>query len=252
MEAITRNVDLELEHERSCRQERARKRLHKCDLCPRTFATQSQASSHRDEVHIQSRDFPCQHCGQLSSRHNLKRHESSHLGTSERCCRDCGITYSRPDSFAEHQKLRDPTECKICSICQSNFDTLCEYNKHTRPGQVYTCCICQNKTFSTSTNRSKHALFHSNDRPEKRLHCEREFKSKAILKKHETRRHSAHKKNTKTYACDRCNITCKEPDSLRLHRLKEHGLIESEGGCDSIESFTKFLVSLCQACDSSY
>ncbi|XP_032528137.2 zinc finger protein 236-like isoform X1 [Danaus plexippus] len=139
----------------------------------------------------------CIMCLKLFSRKNdLKRHLIEHLLN---------------DAYRNRQKY----ECLRCQICSVGFNKTDIYKRHMRDHgslPLYKCEICD-KTFSDSSNFSKHKKVHNMSVVICDI-CKKKFTCKAILVKHM----ELHK-ILKPISCECCSRVFHSPSLYRKHRL---------------------------------
>ncbi|XP_053373403.1 zinc finger and BTB domain-containing protein 24-like isoform X2 [Mercenaria mercenaria] len=158
---------------------------------------------------------PCDICGHVFKKRNLKRHMQSHATTKEFTCEICQKVFRTESSLHGHQLHHRTKKDLICHFCGKQFNNgpnLRQHIKsHTRERTLkcplcpkmfgsnyvlkdhvsrhsgekpHTCTIC-NRSFRKPQEVKRHMTFHSDARDHMCRICEKRFKSKSNLVKHE-------------------------------------------------------------------
>ncbi|XP_073345242.1 uncharacterized protein [Pagrus major] len=142
--------------------------VFQCNRCEETFTHFKPLLKHCENIHKIRRPYKCNHCPKtLSKLRVLIAHEWKHTGHLPFQCAQCGWRFKNDTDLISHQRV------------------------HTRE-RPYLCADC-GRTFSQNSNLLRHLNFvHSESRNEKRhscTQCEKSFKEKGALKKHQRTKH---------------------------------------------------------------
>ena len=140
--------------------------MYVCDLCNRTFSTQTSLKRHRQSVHHQSDSFSCQVCGQRFYRKDvLQRHLKTHRPAVE-VRRDAAVEVRRDLLDVSADASVDPppppppppspspvppppethTERPVCNLCARSFASQKTLKRHRetvhRQSDGFSCRVC--------------------------------------------------------------------------------------------------------------
>ncbi|CRK95902.1 CLUMA_CG009348, isoform A [Clunio marinus] len=198
-----------------------RSELITCSLCGKTFKSEEGLRNHKLNLHR----LPCNVCGKMISKENLKRHLNTiHLNIKPYQCDICGKKFSSKSEIAHHMikhiGLEHRTRDYQCDLCEASFFDKSGLQTHTlyvhERQQHHYCSLC-NRTFRTEQGFKNHKL-----RPH-RSPCEicgKSFRND-LLKHHLNMVHF----NIKPYQCDICGKKfCKDylPRHMDTHIGLEH------------------------------
>ena len=193
-----------------------------CDLCPSTFAANSELTSHRAAIH--EREFACSECTMsFKTDTKLQQHiDKEHLGLHpfkcDRCeyrTKDSGDLLKHVRSVHEHQK---PFKCPDCDL---HFSLAGNRAKHVRAVHLkerpHSCGQCESK-FATAVGLKHHVrAVHDKIRDFACEDCGHRFEQKGHLRTHINDVHLG----LKPHSCEHCPYTCSQAGNLRIH-LKSH------------------------------
>ncbi|XP_029918805.1 zinc finger protein 420 [Myripristis murdjan] len=137
-------------------QEHAAQRPYACPLCPDTFATSEDITTHISECHKPHDCMKCSTCGKnFSSLSNLKKHSVLHKGASSHFCLPCNLSFRSSSALKTHMKTHRarlkvpqpkgltvpfsfPYNCKKCTAKFTNADLLeahqvCHFTEEEEP-----------------------------------------------------------------------------------------------------------------------
>ena len=149
---------------------------------------------------------------EFSVKDDLKKHQFIHSNIKQFKCTVCRKSFKQPAGLYNHKKIHEKASIK-CAACD--------------------------KTFVSMTHYSKHQITHTNENKFSCEECDKLFKRKADMKKHNTYSHTVKStvfEEQTSYICGECHAVFKTNS-----RLKEHQIIHSN---------EKHFV--CEKCDKSY
>lgn len=175
-----------------------------CDTCGKNFKKQSGLDWHIRRIHVpQSRSFQCKLCPKrFNERYNLDRHvRYNHI---DKFCKFCRIVFDHltDEQFAEHvkeEKLKFAKPKEVCEICGNSFVNL---NAHRKT--------------HFQTEQSQNIIYSCND-------CDKQFKSKPLLRTHSIRQHGE-----KILNCNECDKMFPDKKNLRAHMATTHVFVDCE------------------------
>ncbi|KAF7660034.1 hypothetical protein LDENG_00289440 [Lucifuga dentata] len=122
--------------------EHAAQRPYACPLCPHTYATEENLSTHISECHKSHEHMKCSTCGKkFSTPRNLKKHKLLHKRASSHFCLPCDLSFRNSSALRLHLKthrtrlkapqpkgpvepLVFPYPCRTCTAKFSSADLL--------------------------------------------------------------------------------------------------------------------------------
>uniref|UniRef100_UPI003AB0470F uncharacterized protein n=1 Tax=Centroberyx gerrardi TaxID=166262 RepID=UPI003AB0470F len=139
-----------------------------CTLCEENFRLYKPLARHYENVHQLSRPFKCNHCPKSYSKlRHFIAHEWKHTGQRPFQCPQCSMRFKIDSDLVTHLRV------------------------HTRE-KPFLCADC-GKAFSCRSNLTRHLnMIHSQARNERQHSCslcEKSYKEKGALKKHEKSKH---------------------------------------------------------------
>ncbi|XP_072746124.1 uncharacterized protein [Anoplolepis gracilipes] len=174
-------------------------------------------------------------------------------------CEKCDKQFESKQEYELHMRVAHELQKFTCNVCnkeftnQSNLKMHMTTHKQTKPNKGFPCDICGkvlnhpssvvyhkeaehnngrrfvcnkcNRSFKHKQLLQRHQLVHSDDRPFICKSCNASFKTKANLINHQST-HTGEKK----YFCDRCNQQFAHKTSLTLHQRWHDG--EKPYKCD--------------------
>lgn len=143
---------------------------------------------------------------------------------NKKLCTLCGFGTKSSEEFKAHLEMhyQDPSS-RVCSMCQTVFDSYKDLMKHTRKGcppgnpQVYKCDEC-GKTCTDRRAIIEHMVVHSEERPYACRICDKTYKTKKILRRHE----GIHAMTRDTYQCPDCAFKTHWKTNIKRHILEVH------------------------------
>lgn len=169
----------------------------KCEICSHEFTDWSQAMSHYQQSHPNTRGF-IRCCGRkIDKRYEMIDHVKWHEDPTIFSCHICGKSLLTRENLMTHEGTHIPEELR-----------------------QFQCPICPKK-FGSSFSLQNHKRLHKKDKLEPSIPCpkcpERMYKTKAQLKLHWASCH----KNVGQFMCELCSKVYKSKYTLEIH-LKDH------------------------------
>jgi KRAB domain-containing zinc finger protein len=210
-----------------------------CELCSRTYTTESRLITHVCNVHetepTKNPDYTCPKCSRmLATSIMFKRHVNGH--NLEKIlpifCATCEKRFKDEDSLENHVKkyhTTSETSSKsqawfTCPECRGKFPCNYVFRKHQRDNHpeifIHTCPECQ-ASFSEAQFLQTHLKTHSPSGPYKCLACKvgRTYISAELLHQHLEVRHTiGHYQK-----CSECDFVCGGRVDLTVHMARKHG-----------------------------
>ena len=206
-------------------------KLYKCKFCPAKFSRLSEAKEHEDSMHTNKENAnQCTFCGVSFDCHNsLQEHTNRHLteiaSKNRFSCDFCPEKFEKLEDKEAHQSLHERNPKLQCKRCSEIFETVESYNRHviSGHGQTFYHYKCCHMLFNTFTELKIHQKDHQKDLlehhnkiyHEKKVYscekCDREFKTKPDLLKHE-------RMHREKYKCLECNLKFKALSILKFHQ----------------------------------
>ncbi|XP_062533946.1 transcription factor grauzone-like [Armigeres subalbatus] len=202
----------------------------KCEICNRSFKSQSSVNRHKEEVHPEEHQliFKCERCPKSFPKQKLlQRHIDQHetLEKEKAKCPTCGKCFKtkvhlRRHILAVHEKSFE----FICEVCSKGFLKHSELKAHqvyhelTAEQQKKQCPIC-NKWMKNLRYWRKHMGRHRGEGEYKCEHCDHVSINLLSLKLHVERKHNP---KCKKYVCELCNKEYSRPVTLREHIANAH------------------------------
>ena len=201
----------------------------KCDLCPKSYFTNSSLSNHKVANHQDSKGTPfkCSGCFRTFRTAKVRDHHSSTClkdGKSKKEafeCRLCNKMFGYKNNLTAHQRSAHGLESKkvleySCKHCKEVIKGKLRLSKHiitAHPDVSGELCDLCGKSFQTEVKLLRHVLVHKSR--ERNLHCSfcpKKFFRKDILQVHE-------KVHTNPIICKKCGKKFPEERYLESHML---------------------------------
>ena len=182
-------------------------RVHKCDLCRKTFTRNQTLQRHIKNIHentsklvcaICNREYKNQHC---LNEHNLQEHKNS---TKEFKCNQCSKLFHRFDHLKTHSMEIHNIQIRKKSPVKEEK-------------AIFQCDLCHN-TFTMNCSLKIHKS--DKDQNPENSHCkqcDRKFYNKGCFQNHFSKTHA--KQNFK---CKECDKEFTKSGKLRQHLLRLH------------------------------
>ena len=201
----------------------------KCDLCPKSYFTNSSLSNHKVASHQDSKGTPfkCSGCFRTFRTAKVRDHHSSTClkdGKSKKEafeCRLCSKMFGYKNNLTAHQRSAHGLESKkvleyTCKHCKEVIKGKLRLSKHiitAHPDVSGELCDLCGKSFQTEVKLLRHVLVHKSR--ERNLHCSfcpKKFFRRDILMVHE-------KVHTNPIICKKCGKKFPEERYLESHML---------------------------------
>ncbi|KAL4222429.1 hypothetical protein ACF0H5_018468 [Mactra antiquata] len=161
---------------------------------------------------------PCDICGHMFKKRNLKRHRESHTELKLYACDYCNKGFKTRSQLYNHKLHHNTEKSHTCHVCGKSFNNgpnLRQHIKtHTRE-RTLKCPVCS-KLFTSNYILKDHLLRHSDDKPYHCSLCEQSFR-----KQQEVKRHMIKHSDSRDHPCTFCNKLFKTK-SNRLKHEKLH------------------------------
>lgn len=142
------------------------RQIHKCDICDATLSTLGNLRVHKKVVHAIDRPFTCEVCGKsFKTQKSLEQvHAKVHSEDFPYKCDfpDCGKTFKRSESLADHLRRHNNDRNHFCERCGKGFYTNKDLMLHTRTHtgeKPHQCHLCDYKC-ALGGNLRKHMKTH--------------------------------------------------------------------------------------------
>ena len=199
----------------------------KCGFCTEIFTSMLDLKSHNAVNHASEKIFNCGFCEIQMQFDNFKEY-SDHLNILHNekpkpFCDMCQIDFETEEKLAEHlEKIKHKITCDGCGKIFSIEKYLKQHQQKSSCNlteKQYECSVCLKKYFSEYGLR-RHLLTHENLYPFKCDHCEKCFKRRDNLKRHQ----KMHMESPKIFPCPfpDCSKQFYRNDKLKDH-LGTHG-----------------------------
>ncbi len=208
--------------------------LIRCELCSKTFYSQTAADEHNSLKHI----FTCSICrGEFTSLNTLKDHVAvnhpgaqnfeSHVivaATKSSLCDLCGKAYIDKGTMLHHrQDIHDEVSCEVCHMKFNGARNLRNHTAKSHPERFcFEICSYCGKKFLDKVGLRNHVKLTHEDGKSKKFHCDlcpKSFLYRSALKTH---RITVHLK-TLDYKCRVCGTGFYDSSARHHHEKREHG-----------------------------
>ncbi|ALC46259.1 Sry-delta [Drosophila busckii] len=168
----------------------ATKRLkQECTNCGKIFNSRYQLQKHISEEHNKTKVHVCPICG-ITRRDEeyLELHMNVHEGKTEKQCRFCPKSFSRPVNTLRHMRMhwdKKKYQCEKCGLRFSQDNLLYNHRlRHEAEENPIICSIC-NVSFKSRKTFNHHTLIHKENRPRHYCTvCPKSFTERYTLKMH--------------------------------------------------------------------
>ena len=217
-----------VEHERIHTDERPFKCRQGCD---KAFRRSGARNDHERTVHLKVNKEPCQYCGHLYDKREMKNHEMVHTGVKPFQCPYCESKYTQRKVLNKHIRRKHPdqeipqppakkkvekydSESKSPSKKKAKIQVEEEEEEHEQPPttiqiQVYKCMYCV-KLFNNINHLAEHEKTHMKEHHYECSTCGKRFKRPEGLTRHEGK----HAGGFRCYTCGKVFST--------LTKMQEH------------------------------
>ncbi|XP_046408170.1 zinc finger protein 62 homolog isoform X3 [Ischnura elegans] len=164
-------------------------KLHACSACFLCFPSKPELALHQHCHSLDSKKYCCPKCGKRFLNKSYYRiHVSAcQLGQLLHKCDQCGKECLTRGNMKIHLLSHDPDRTLACLMCPRKFLMSGDLSLHIRSFHLklrpHECGICKKRFAVRRYLRIQYAV-HSDDRPFKCKHCEKCYKTKAVLYVH--------------------------------------------------------------------
>ncbi|XP_052806860.1 uncharacterized protein LOC128236077 isoform X1 [Mya arenaria] len=138
-----------------------------CRHCVFTTPLREYLASHVRQLHMTSRHYQCETCGQTFRSHgNLAAHTRIHVGNYRFHCDRCPSKFTDQSNFLQHQRRHEGIKLHVCDHCGKSFVTSSDMRKHVRTHtgeHPFTCDQC-GRTFKDGSSWKRHVKLHETDK----------------------------------------------------------------------------------------
>ncbi|KAH8311628.1 hypothetical protein KR044_007289 [Drosophila immigrans] len=160
-----------------------------CSTCGRAFNSRYQLQKHITEEHSKTQSHVCPICGIIRrDEEYLELHMNVHEGKTEKQCRYCPKSFSRPVNTLRHMRMhwdKKKYQCEKCGLRFSQDNLLYNHRlRHEAEENPIICSIC-NVSFKSRKTFNHHTLIHKENRPRHYCSvCPKSFTERYTLKMH--------------------------------------------------------------------
>ncbi|XP_067636670.1 zinc finger protein ZFP2-like isoform X2 [Eurosta solidaginis] len=202
---------------------------YKCPQCPLRFLHKYGMSRHQ-QIHVGIKRQPCDICGKIVRKAELRQHKRIHSGEKPHKCDICEKRFTHKSHLNTHLRTHTGEKPFKCKYCGHVFATRTGMLNHLRihmGDNIYECELCP-LAFATASVRRLHSATHIDDDPETRERnmkalIEKETKLKTQQLDMETAEHQIYNGSINGYECDICGKSFRDTSRLTLHELIHRG-----------------------------
>ncbi|XP_017143352.1 serendipity locus protein delta [Drosophila miranda] len=160
-----------------------------CSQCGKFYNSWYQMQKHINEDHSNTQNHICPICGIIRrDEEYLELHMNLHEGKTEKQCRYCPKSFSRPVNTLRHMRMhwdKKKYQCEKCGLRFSQDNLLYNHRlRHEAEENPIICSIC-NVSFKSRKTFNHHTLIHKENRPRHYCSvCPKSFTERYTLKMH--------------------------------------------------------------------
>eukprot|EP00099_Drosophila_melanogaster_P015706 NP_524581.1 serendipity delta [Drosophila melanogaster] len=160
-----------------------------CTTCGKVYNSWYQLQKHISEEHSKQPNHICPICGVIRrDEEYLELHMNLHEGKTEKQCRYCPKSFSRPVNTLRHMRMhwdKKKYQCEKCGLRFSQDNLLYNHRlRHEAEENPIICSIC-NVSFKSRKTFNHHTLIHKENRPRHYCSvCPKSFTERYTLKMH--------------------------------------------------------------------
>ncbi|KAH8363002.1 hypothetical protein KR084_004370 [Drosophila pseudotakahashii] len=160
-----------------------------CGTCGKVYNSWYQLQKHTSEEHSKQPNHICPICGVIRrDEEYLELHMNLHEGKTEKQCRYCPKSFSRPVNTLRHMRMhwdKKKYQCEKCGLRFSQDNLLYNHRlRHEAEENPIICSIC-NVSFKSRKTFNHHTLIHKENRPRHYCSvCPKSFTERYTLKMH--------------------------------------------------------------------
>ncbi|BFF92238.1 serendipity locus protein delta [Drosophila madeirensis] len=160
-----------------------------CSHCGKVYNSWYQMQKHINEDHSTTQNHICPICGVIRrDEEYLELHMNLHEGKTEKQCRYCPKSFSRPVNTLRHMRMhwdKKKYQCEKCGLRFSQDNLLYNHRlRHEAEENPIICSIC-NVSFKSRKTFNHHTLIHKENRPRHYCSvCPKSFTERYTLKMH--------------------------------------------------------------------
>ncbi|XP_060565955.1 zinc finger and BTB domain-containing protein 14-like [Ruditapes philippinarum] len=177
----------------------------------------------RDEPVLNKTKVPCDVCGRMYKKRDLKQHKRIHAEKKEFTCEICQMVFRTASCLYGHRLHHNTEKGHICQYCGKQFNNMPNLRQHIRSHtseRTLQCPLCP-KMFRSNYVLKDHISRHSGEKPYICSVCNRSFKKAQELKRHTMTFHSEAREHV-------CNI-CQRRFKSKSNRVKHEKTHDKKG-----------------------
>lgn len=218
---------------------------YQCNECAMSFNFKENLKRHMVKQHMKSSVFPCDACERIYSHktalysHKELMHPTTEEKTKKHLCEFCAVSFSLKENLERHRKKQHAVNfsfpCGDCGNVFSGMESLRSHRdfKHAAedgPIKTYLCEFCA-QSFARKENIQRHMKKehgqHVNEDRQQKMNmsctlCNKNFKTKQILRVHEDYYHQSDKGPPKKHQCTICPQSFDMLENLKRHIKSSH------------------------------